>query len=78
MKIFEIKDLVSYIEDNNYGPVEMLPSFSTKKIETIYNQNNKYNGEDVVITDVTFENESIRITLNDDGTWKAEFWKGKN
>ena len=69
MNNFDIENLVSYIENNNYGPVEMLPSFSTKKIEKIYN------GEDVVVTDITFENESIRITLHTDGTWGVEFWK---
>ena len=69
MNNFDIENLVSYIENNNYGPVELLPSFSTKKIEKIYN------GEDVVVTDITLENESIRITLHTDGTWRVEFWK---
>jgi len=69
MNNFDIENLVSYIENNNYGPVEMLPSFSTKKIETINNR------EDVVVTDITLENESIRITLHTDGTWRVEFWK---
>ena len=69
MNNFDIENLVSYIENNNYGPVEMLPSFSTKKIETINNR------EDVVVTDITLENKSIRITLHADGTWRVEFWK---
>jgi hypothetical protein len=30
---------------------------------------------DVVVTDITLENESIRITLHTDGTWRVEFWK---
>lgn len=74
MDIFDIESLVSYIEENHYNPIEMLPSFSTKKIETIYNKNNKYNGEDVVVTDITLENSDIRITLNEGGTWSVDFW----
>ena len=74
MKQLKIDDIVRYIERSNYGPVEMLPSFSTEKQETIYNKNNEYNGESVVITDVCFENENIRITLTNDGTWLVDFW----
>lgn len=75
MKQLQIDDIVNYIERANYGPVEMTPSFSTDKRETIYNKNNEYNGESVVITDVCFENENIRITLKNDGTWTCDLTK---
>lgn len=68
MDMFDIESLVSYIEQNNYNPIEMLPSFSTKKIETICN------GQDIVVTDIIFENSDIRITLKEDGTWSVDFW----
>lgn len=74
MKQLEIDDIANYIEQTNYGPIEMTPSFSTEKIETIYNKNNEYNGESVVINDVCFENEDIRIALKNDGTWSVDFW----
>lgn len=73
MKQLQIDDIVTYIKRLNYGPVEMTPSFSTEKKETIYNKNNEYNGESVVITDVYFENNDIRITLKHDGIWSVEF-----
>lgn len=72
MKQLQIDDIVTYIERLNYGSVEMTPSFSTDKRETIYNKNNEYNDESVVITDVCFENENIRITLKNDGTWEID------
>lgn len=31
MKQLQIDDMANYIERANYGPVEMTPSFSTKK-----------------------------------------------
>ena len=74
MKQLQIYDIARYIERSNYGPIEMLPSFSTEKQETIYNKNYEYNGESIVITDVCFENEDIRITLKNDGTWSVDFW----
>lgn len=74
MKQLQIDDIVTYIERLNYEPVEMTPSFSTDKKETIYNKNNEYNNESVVITDVCFENEDIRIILKNDGTWSVDFW----
>ena len=74
MKQLQIEDIARYIERSNYGPIKMLPSFSTEKQETIYNKNNEYNGESVVITDVCFENENIRITLKNDGTWEIDMW----
>lgn len=71
----KIDDITRYIERSNYRPVEMLTSFSTKKQETIYNKNNEYNSESVVITDVCFANEDIRITLKNDGTWTCDLTK---
>jgi len=66
--MFDIERLVSYIEQNNYNPIEMLPSFSTKQIETMHNN------QDVVVTDITLENSDIRITLKEDGSWSVDFW----
>ena len=74
IKQLHIDDIANYIDRAKYGPIEMLPSFSTEKQETIYNKNNEYNGESVVITDVCFENEDIRITLKNDGTWEMNMW----
>ena len=69
------ENLVSYIEQNNYNPIEMLPSFSTQRIETIYDKNNQHKHEDFVVTEITLENSDIRITLKEDGTWLVDFWK---
>lgn len=75
MKTIEIQNLVYYIEKKDYNQLNLLPAFSTERKETIYNDNNKHNGEDVAITNVFFENEDFTITLNLDGSWEVDFWK---
>lgn len=75
MYALDLERLSDYIESKQYMALLLFPSFATVKPDTVYNDANHRNGADVIIDEVSFENEDFRITLHADGTWNVDLWR---
>lgn len=76
MRELDVEKLSQHIESHNYNPLQLLPSFSTVKPDTVYNADNRYNNESITIDNVSLENEDFRVTLHADGSWDLDLWRG--